>query len=163
MWKCINCDEQDNEDTYRFCFVCGTAKPDLSGPQDDTDDIARAFGEFSRSDPPADSESAAVDLANEGRENRFSRSLSHFGDRIKHVIHAGNGSLKHVKVSADAQEKLAKLVSAGVFDSQADAASFLIDEGIKSQAPLFKIVEQKLSEIERLRGELRHLVNRENT
>lgn len=64
-----------------------------------------------------------------------------------------------VKVSADAHARLEKLVQAGVFRSRAEAAAFLIDEGIEAQAPLFARVEQKLAEIERLRAELRGLVN----
>jgi hypothetical protein len=50
-------------------------------------------------------------------------------------------------------------VQAGVFRSRAEAAAFLIDEGIKAQSPLFERVQQKLSEIERLRAELRGMIN----
>ncbi len=39
--------------------------------------------------------------------------------------------------------------------------SVLIDEGIKTQAPLFERIQSKLSEIERLRDELRHSVSPE--
>jgi len=64
-----------------------------------------------------------------------------------------------IKVSPHAQEKLEQLVQAGVFRSRADAAGFLIDEGIKTQAALFDRVVQKLAEIERLRAELRGLID----
>jgi hypothetical protein len=63
-----------------------------------------------------------------------------------------------VKVSGDASHKLGQLVQAGVFGTRAEAASFLIDEGIKTQTHLFERVEQKLAEIERLRAELRGMV-----
>jgi len=46
-----------------------------------------------------------------------------------------------------------------VFRSRAEAAGFLIDEGIKTQAALFERVKQKLAEIERLRAELRGLIS----
>ena len=46
----------------------------------------------------------------------------------------------------------------GQFGTRAEAAAFLIDEGIKTQGPLFERVEQKLAEIERLRAELRGMV-----
>ena len=64
-----------------------------------------------------------------------------------------------VKVSQSAQEKVDQLVAAGIFRNRAEAASFLIEEGIKTQAALFERVQQKLAEIERLRAELRGMVN----
>jgi hypothetical protein len=49
-------------------------------------------------------------------------------------------------------------VAAGIFRSRAEAAGFLIEEGIKTQTALFERVQQKLAEIERLRAELRGMV-----
>jgi serine/threonine protein kinase HipA of HipAB toxin-antitoxin module len=49
-------------------------------------------------------------------------------------------------------------VQAGVFRNRAEAAGFLIEEGIKTQSALFERVKQKLAEIERLRAELRGLI-----
>jgi len=77
---------------------------------------------------------------------------------IERAISAKDDYMIAVKVSHDAQVKLGQLVQAGVFGTRAEAAAFLIDEGIKSQGPLFERVEQKLAEIERLRAELRGLV-----
>ena len=78
---------------------------------------------------------------------------------IERAISAKDDYVVAVKVSPDAQEKLEQLVQAGVFRSRAEAAAFLIDEGIKTQAPLFDRVAQKLAEIERLRAELRGLID----
>jgi hypothetical protein len=77
---------------------------------------------------------------------------------IERAISAKDDYMLAVKVSADASHKLGQLVQAGVFGTRAEAASFLIDEGIKTQTELFEHVEQKLTEIERLRAELRGLV-----
>src|SRR6185295_17847436 len=77
---------------------------------------------------------------------------------IERAISAKDDYMLAVKVSHDAQIRLGQLVQAGVFGTRAEAAAFLIDEGIKSQGPLFERVEQKLAEIERLRAELRGLV-----
>jgi hypothetical protein len=77
---------------------------------------------------------------------------------IERAISAKDDYMLAVKVSQDAQKKLGQLVQAGVFGTRAEAAAFLIDEGIRVQAPLFERVEQKLAEIERLRAELRGLV-----
>ena len=77
---------------------------------------------------------------------------------IERAISAKDDYMLAVKVSHDAQVKLGQLVQAGVFGTRAEAAAFLIDEGIKGQGALFERVEQKLAEIERLRAELRGLV-----
>jgi hypothetical protein len=77
---------------------------------------------------------------------------------IERAISAKDDYMLAVKVSHDAQIKLGQLVQAGVFGTRAEAAAFLMDEGIKSQGPLFERVEQKLAEIERLRAELRGMV-----
>jgi hypothetical protein len=77
---------------------------------------------------------------------------------IERAISARDDYMLAVKVSHDAQIRLGQLVQAGVFATRAEAAAFLIDEGIKTQAALFERVEQKLTEIERLRAELRGLV-----
>jgi hypothetical protein len=78
---------------------------------------------------------------------------------IERAISAKDDYMLAVKVSHDAQIKLGQLVQAGVFGTRAEAAAFLIDEGIKSQGPLFERVEQKLAEIERLRAELRGMID----
>jgi hypothetical protein len=82
---------------------------------------------------------------------------------IERAISAKDDYMLAVKVSHDAQIRLGQLVQAGVFGTRAEAAAFLIDEGIKSQGPLFERVEQKLGEIERLRAELRGMVGESKT
>ena len=77
---------------------------------------------------------------------------------IEKAISAKDDYMLAVKVSSDASHKLGQLVQSGVFGTRAEAASFLIDEGIKTQSALFERVEQKLAEIERLRAELRGMV-----
>ena len=95
--------------------------------------------------------------------SRIPESLSSIGRDISRTIEramsAKDEYVVAVKVSHEAQEKLENLVQAGVFRSRAEAAAFLIDEGIKSQTALFDRVQQKLHEIERLRAELRGLIN----
>ncbi len=91
--------------------------------------------------------------------SRIPESLSSIGRdisrTIERAISAKDDYVVAVKVSHEAQDKLDQLVQAGVFRNRAEAAAFLIDEGIAAQAPLFERVAQKLSEIERLRAELR--------
>jgi Arc/MetJ-type ribon-helix-helix transcriptional regulator len=95
--------------------------------------------------------------------SRIPESLSSIGRdisrTIERAISAKDDYVVAVKVSHEAQEHLEQLVQAGVFRNRAEAAAFLIDEGIKSQSALFERVQQKLLEIERLRAELRGMVN----
>jgi len=94
--------------------------------------------------------------------SRIPESLSAIGRDISRTIEkaisAKDDYVVAVKISPEAQDKLEQLVQAGVFRSRAEAAGFLIDEGIKTQAPLFDRVRTKLAEIERLRAELRGLI-----
>lgn len=64
-----------------------------------------------------------------------------------------------IRLTDASSDSLDTLVSAGVFKSRSEAAAFLIDEGIKAQAPLFQRIQDKLSEIERLRDELRTTIS----
>ena len=95
--------------------------------------------------------------------SRIPESLASIGRDISRTVEralsAKDDYVVAVKLSHDAQDRLEQLVQAGVFRSRAEAAAFLIDEGIKAQAPLFERVSQKLSEIERLRAELRGMIN----
>src|ERR671911_1173247 len=111
-------------------------------------------------DPNADdarTASSVRDIA-----SRIPESLSAIGRDISRTIEramsAKDDYVVAVKISPAAQDKLEQLVQAGVFRNRAEAAGFLIDEGIKTQAALFGRVEQKLAEIERLRAELRGMI-----
>ena len=96
--------------------------------------------------------------------HRIPESLSSIGRdisrTIERAISAKDDYVVAVKLSPEAQDKIDQLVAAGVFRSRAEAAAFLIDEGINAQSELFGRVGQKLSEIERLRAELRGLITK---
>jgi len=95
--------------------------------------------------------------------SRIPESLSAIGRDISRTIeramHAKDDYVVAVKVSPETQEKLEQLVQSGIFKSRAEAAGFLVEEGIKTQSALFDRVQQKLAEIERLRAELRGMIN----
>ena len=117
-----------------------------------------------RDDPDEDSDERAR-TASSVRDiaSRIPESLTAIGRDISRTIEramsAKDDYVVAVKISPEAQEKLEQLVQAGVFRNRAEAAGFLIDEGIRTQAALFSRVEQKLAEIERLRAELRGMIN----
>lgn len=110
------------------------------------------------SDNRASTASSVRDIA-----SRIPESLSAIGRDISRTIEramsAKDDYVVAVKVSPAAQEKVDQLVSAGIFRNRAEAAGFLVEEGIKTQSALFERVQQKLAEIERLRAELRGMVN----
>ncbi len=108
------------------------------------------------------SERSSVSASMRDMAARLPEQLSAIGRdisrTIERAISAKDDYMLAVKVSHDAQVRLGQLVQAGVFGTRAEAAAFLIDEGIKTQTALFERVEQKLGEIERLRAELRGMV-----
>ena len=122
---------------------------------DPVDDLALRDDEAAGSEPRVSS--SVRDIA-----SRIPESLASIGRDISRTVEralsAKDEYVVAVKVSHEAQDKLEQLVQAGVFRTRAEAAAFLIDEGIKSQAPLFERVSTKLSEIERLRAELRGMI-----
>ena len=127
-----------------------------TGPEPN-DEIIVHEGESEETEERSRATSSVRDMA-----ARIPEQLSAIGRdisrTIERAISAKDDYMLAVKVSQDAQKKLGQLVQAGVFGTRAEAAAFLIDEGINVQGPLFERVEQKLAEIERLRAELRGLV-----
>jgi Arc/MetJ-type ribon-helix-helix transcriptional regulator len=110
-----------------------------------------------------DSESSRTASSVRDIASRIPESLSAIGRdisrTIERAISAKDDYVVAVKVSPAAQEKIDQLVAAGIFRNRAEAAGFLVEEGIKTQSALFERVQQKLAEIERLRAELRGMVN----
>ena len=136
-------------------------QPDANQPEP-IDDLILRDDELEQDDTGSRTASSVRDIA-----SRIPESLSAIGRDISRTIEramsAKDDYVVAVKVSHEAQEKLEQLVQAGVFRSRAEAAAFLIDEGIKTQSALFDRVQQKLSEIERLRAELRGMVTEGKT
>lgn len=125
-------------------------------PSETVDDLM-----LRREDPEESSDRARTSVRE--MASRIPESLSAIGRdisrTIERAISAKDDYVVAVKISPASQDKLEQLVQAGVFRSRAEAAGFLVDEGIKTQAALFGRVEQKLAEIERLRAELRGMIN----
>lgn len=157
MWKCANCGEDENEDSYKFCSTCGTPKaaPAQALVPREEIDVKSAFTAFSNDAPEQNGEHHDVEPQKWHRPH----PLRAIGQKFKGAL--SNGHLNHVKISGDVQDKLTTLVHAGVFRSRAEAAAYLIERGIRAESKLFDIVRQKLTEIERIELELRNLVKHE--
>lgn len=156
MRTCVSCGESENEETFRFCFACGAPAPAaeeqpeegrLSPPP--TRELPSAKTEAAEQQPPGAEE----------QEHGFKlpKALASLGQKLRHAATAGGEQVISVKVSEETQEALELLLQAGRYDNPADAAGFLLEEGVKAQAELLWVIREKLSEIERLRAELRNI------
>jgi hypothetical protein len=166
MWKCANCGEDENEDSFKFCSTCGTPKVAAGKalPSHVEIDVESAFTAFSGDSPAPNGERPAGGdvVAPAAKSWHGGHPLRAIGQKFKGALPLYSGHLNHVKVSDEAQDKLTTLVQAGVFRSKAEAAAYLIERGIRAEAKLFDLVRQKLTEIERIELELRNLVNTDN-
>lgn len=66
-----------------------------------------------------------------------------------------------IRVNDEANEKLGMLVETGLFKSRSESAAYLIEEGIKHQKPLFDRVEKKLTEIGKLKDDIKVILSEE--
>ncbi len=152
MWTCDTCGERENEETYKFCFACGAPGPDAEGHDREASPSPPATRELSPAEPEGEQRPEA-----EGQEHGFKlpKALASLGQRLRHATSSAGEQVISVRVSAEAQEAVELLLQAGRYDNPADAAGFLLEEGVKSQAELLWVIREKLAEIERLRAELR--------
>ena len=159
MWTCVSCGELENEETFRFCFSCGAPAP----ADEEQTEAGRLSPPPTREFPPAgpdeEEEQQPPPPRAEGQEHgfRLPKALTSLGQRLLHTNSSGGEQVVSVKVSAEAQEALELLLQAGRYDNPAEAAGFLLEEGVKAQAELLWVIREKLSEIERLRAELRSI------
>jgi hypothetical protein len=158
MWECQHCGEKGNENSFKFCLACGSPRLNLPEAPAAEEDVRNAFSLFTESSPKQNGVNLDDEPAPPEGRWHLPKSLSAIGHKIKGVFPINSGELNHVKLSPDAQDRLETLIQAGVFESKAEAAAYLIEQGIKAEARLFDVVEQKLAEIERLSAELRLLV-----
>ena len=63
-----------------------------------------------------------------------------------------------VRVNDESLKRLDDLVQSGIFKSRSESAAFLISEGVKAQEALFDRIAEKINEIERLRSELKTII-----
>ena len=139
----------------------------MSSPYNPQDDPNEPIDDLILHEEEPGADRARVSSSVREMASRIPESLSAIGRdisrTIERAISAKDDYVVAVKVAHDTQEKLEQLVLAGVFRSRAEAAAYLIDEGIKTQSALFDRVQQKLSEIERLRAELRGMIQQEKS
>jgi len=85
-------------------------------------------------------------------------------DSIRKVIDralSSRNTVLTIRVNDECNKKLNMLVEAGLFRSRSESAAFLIEEGLKSQDPLFNKISGKFEKIDKLKTELKDLVHDE--
>lgn len=89
----------------------------------------------------------------------FNKATESIGKAIDSAL-AARDHVVMVRVNDDSLKSLDALVQTGIFKSRSEAAAFLISEGVKAQAALFERISERIMEIDRLRAELKGIVNR---
>lgn len=124
----------------------------------DSDDIVitRMANEENRQSSDFDLASSVKDVAQKTGEV-FNRATESIGKAIETAL-AARENVVMVRVNTDSLKKLDALVQSGIFKSRSESAAFLISEGIKAQNAMFDRISSKIEEIERLRGELKTII-----
>ena len=105
----------------------------------------------------ASSVSSSVKEVAQKTGEAFSKATESISKAIESAL-AARDHVVMVRVNDDSIKKLDALVQSGIFKSRSESAAFLISEGIKAQEPLFERISEKIEEIERLRSELKSIV-----
>lgn len=156
MWTCAGCGEVENEGHYKFCYTCGAPNPAL-----DELSAGPTAEHVALTDPAEMPEERPHHQADSEHGFRLPKALTSLGQKLRQATgSAGGEQVISVRASPEAQEAVDLLLQAGRFDNQADAAGFLLEEGARAQSELLTVIRQKLSEIERLRDELRGIGER---
>jgi Arc/MetJ-type ribon-helix-helix transcriptional regulator len=152
MWTCVSCGETENEETFKFCFACGAPSPAAEEHTREGQGVTPQTREIRAAEPEGEHLPEA-----EAQDHGFKlpKALTSLGQKLRHATSGGGEQVISVRVSEEAQEALELLLQAGRYDNPSEAAGFLLEEGVKAQAEMLWVIREKLSEIERLRAELR--------
>jgi Arc/MetJ-type ribon-helix-helix transcriptional regulator len=139
----------------------GDATIEEKSPDRDDILVSKMSNEGGRPQPDFDLASSVKEVA-----QRTGDVLKGATESISKAIESALSARDHVvmvRVNDESLKKLDSLVQSGIFKSRSEAAAFLISEGIKAQDSLFRRISEKISEIERLRSELRSSITPQGT
>lgn len=114
--------------------------------------------------PPEKKEKKHVEEAFNEIGDHMERFAVKTAESIKKAIDkalSSRNTVLTIRVNEASNKKLNMLVDAGLFRSRSESAAFLIEEGIKSQAPLFAKISDKLETIDKIREELKTIIQGE--
>jgi Arc/MetJ-type ribon-helix-helix transcriptional regulator len=98
--------------------------------------------------------------------DRGAKAFQYSGETIETAIKSAlsfRDNVIMVRVNKESLNKIDELVDAGLFKSRSESAAFLIREGIKARNDIFIIINEKISEIQKLKEELKNIINSEFT
>src|ERR1044072_5744896 len=103
------------------------------------------------------------DLASSVKEvaQKTGEVLNKATESISKAIESALSARDHVvmvRVNDESLKRLDALVQSGIFKSRSESAAFLISEGVKGQQALFDRISERITEIERLRSELKEII-----
>jgi hypothetical protein len=108
--------------------------------------------------PPAGKPHDPLDNIASALRDSFNRVAETVNQAVEKAVNVKDTTVV-ARLSDDTSEKLDLLVQSGVFKNRMEAAAFLLEEGIKNQAPLFQRINDRMAEIERLRADLRNTIS----
>jgi Arc/MetJ-type ribon-helix-helix transcriptional regulator len=119
--------------------------------------VTKMSNEGARSGSGFDEIASSVKEVAQKTGDVLNRATESIGKAIESALSARDHVVM-VRVNDESLRKLDALVQSGIFKSRSESAAFLISEGVKAQSALFDRIEQKTAEIERLRSELKSIV-----
>ncbi len=117
-------------------------------------------------------ESKAQDLGGELKStiekiiDKGAKVIQHSEETIESAINAAlslRENVVMVRINKESLKKLDELVDAGLFKSRSESAAFLIREGIKAREDIFGKISEKISEIHKLKDDLKNVISSEFT
>lgn len=96
--------------------------------------------------------------------DKGAKAFQHGGETIETAINSAlslRDNVIMVRINKESLTKIDELIDSGLFKNRSECAAFLIREGIKARIDIFGKIEEKISEIQRLKNELKDIVDSE--
>ena len=96
--------------------------------------------------------------------DKGAKAFQQGGETIETAINAAlslRDNVIMVRINKESLLKIDELIDSGLFKTRSECAAFLIREGIKARGDIFSKIEEKINEIQRLKTELKDIVDTE--
>ncbi len=108
-----------------------------------------------------ESRSAIKNAYEKANIEKVSETIKEAGENLRDAVQetlSARDTVVMARLNKDAIAKLEELVDAGVVSSRSEAAAFLVGEGIKARAELFRKISEKVERIRQVRQELKEIL-----
>ena len=96
--------------------------------------------------------------------DKGTKAFQQGGETIETAINAAlslRDNVIMVRINKESLAKIDELIDSGLFKTRSECSAFLIREGIKARSDIFGKIEEKINEIQRLKTELKDIVDTE--